>query len=1311
MADNTTSEQVPVDDPITDLRNQLREQSLFQHQTTQVLQRSIQHLAQSIESLKLSVPHHLQPPNNNQFTSATLQNTPSAALPNEPIANTSKRHLPLKIDLPKFDGADPHGWIFLMQEFFDYHDIPEEQRLSYVSFMVSGEASKWLRWMKNNNLLRSWPEFLDQVRLRFDSSHFEDFLGRLSKTCQATTVATYRAEYEKLLNKVTNVPEVVLISMFVAGLKSTIRREVQRTKPTTLIQAFSLASEVEAQQGELRGECYTCDQKWSRSHRCPNRSLLLMCSEDDNSSDVLQQLDEIDEQVLTGDCSSLNSMASPGTPRSLRLTGIIHNESLQGVTIQLHGEQSPRLTQVSYSHLFALLESDDVHSCFELSPVPPEESTAISPIQWPNDTPIEILTILQQHALVFELPRGLPPRRLFDHHIHLIPGSGPVNVRPYHYPHCQKSEIEKMVGDMLDTGIIRPSTSPFSSPVLLVKKKDGSFRFCVDYRALNKITIRDHFPIPTVDELFDELGLARFFTKLDLRSGYHQLRMAENDIFKTAFRTHDGHYEYLVMPFGLSNAPSTFQATMNHLFRPYLRKFVVVFFDDILVYSPTMELHVQHLEIVLTTLESQKFFVKVTKCLFCKTTVEYLGHIITNGTVNPDPAKIEAMVDWPQPVSIKQLRGFLGLTGYYRRFIHHYAQQLHLLQTSKKLGPRLQAASAYVRELYAIVEAVAKWRQYLLGSLFVIRTDHRSLKELLQQVIQTPEQQRYIQKLMGYHFVIEYKSGATNRVADALSRRTEETDVSLTTTSLFFALTQPIPSLLADIRNDNRTQPDLLGIHAQLETGNARPHIHSRDGILFFKQRYYISSSSHLKQVLLHEYHSTLMAGHCGVKRTLVLLCAVFYWEKMRGDVEEFIVACLVCQTTKYSTQPPAGPLQPLPIPSQVWEHVTMDFITGLPLSQGCTVIMVVVDRLTKYTHLGCLPPTFDAHKAAVVFVEIVVKLHGFPSSIVSDRDRIFLSHFWKELFRLSGTSLCHSTAYHPQTDGQSEVTNRGVEQYLRAFTHAKPAKWKTFLCWAEFCLNTSYHEHLKTSPFRALYGREPPNIPAYAQNSTTVPVVECLIQERHQLLRSLRENLRQAQYSMAQRANKKRRELTFQVGDLVLLKLQPYCQHSLARRFNQKLACRYYGPFPILERIGAVAYRLQLPDHVQIHPVFHVSLLRPFRGPDSTTIAPLPATLNDGRLVSIPIAIREHRQVLRHGVLEEQVLVQWSDGGPADATWEPATVFLAQYPNLHLEVEVNSKGGCDDTESAPITVSNNLPPRRSTRKRRYKQDNSFVYG
>nr|GMD03902.1 Retrotransposable element Tf2 [Ipomoea batatas] len=370
MAENTNSDQVPVDDPITDLRNQLREQALFQHQTTQVLQRSIQQLAQSIESIKLSVPPHLQPPNNALFTSATPQNSTSASLPNEPIANTHRRHLPLKIDLPKFDGADPHA----------------------------GEASEWLRWMKNNNLLRSWPEFLDQVRLRFDASHFEDFFGSIIKDLPSNhSHGIYRAEYEKLLNKVTNVPEVVLISMFVAGLKSTIRREVQRASPLTLIQAFSLASEVEAQQGELRMI---------------------------NSSDAFQQLDMVDEHVLTGDCSSLNSMADL-VPRVLF--------ALQGPSIMRVYRPSPPFRvyigngdslQCSHScpdvhyhykdicfrryYPFARrtittlnTESDDVHSCFELSPVPPEESTALSSTQWPDDIPPEILTILQQHALIF----------------------------------------------------------------------------------------------------------------------------------------------------------------------------------------------------------------------------------------------------------------------------------------------------------------------------------------------------------------------------------------------------------------------------------------------------------------------------------------------------------------------------------------------------------------------------------------------------------------------------------------------------------------------------------------------------------------------------------------------------------------------------------------------------------------------------------------------------------------------------------------------------------------------------------------------
>ncbi|KAL1555207.1 hypothetical protein AAHA92_15677 [Salvia divinorum] len=458
---------------------------------------------------------------------------------------------------------------------------------------------------------------------------------------------------------------------------------------------------------------------------------------------------------------------------------------------------SPSLPRQVSSHSFAAIMSHQgVAEMFELVHCPVTLAEPDSAMSFPPELPTAVLSALEAHSSVFQVPSGMPPARTFDHRIHLLPNSKPANVRPYRYPYFQKNEIERQVREMLDSGIIRPSQSPFSSPVLLIRKKDDTFRFCIDYRALNTATVPDHFPIPTTDELFDELGAARFFTKLDLRSGYHQIRMNTNDIYKTAFRTHDGHFEFLVMPFGLTNAPSTFQAAMNDIFRPLLRKFVIVFFDDILIYSPTVDEHGHHIRQVLSILSDHQFFVKLSKCTFCCSTVDNLGHLSSGGELKADPTKIAAMVAWPTPTSVKQLRGFLGLTGYYRRFISGYAMiaapltellrkdafiwsdaaedsftalkqamttahVLHLpdfdktfyLETdasdfgigavllqdnhplaffSKKLGPRRRVTSTYHKELYAIVEAVQKWRQYLLGREFIIRSDQKSLKELLQ---------------------------------------------------------------------------------------------------------------------------------------------------------------------------------------------------------------------------------------------------------------------------------------------------------------------------------------------------------------------------------------------------------------------------------------------------------------------------------------------------------------------------------------------------------------------------------------------------
>jgi hypothetical protein len=286
--------------------------------------------------------------------------------------------------------------------------------------------------------------------------------------------------------------------------------------------------------------------------------------------------------------------------------------------------------------------------------------------------PEDLQLLLKQFTVVFEEPTSLPPSRACDHEIPLIPGARPVNIRPYRYPPALKTEIEKHVEDMFKQGIIQPSSSLFSSPILLVKKKDGTYRFCVDFRHLNALTLKSKIPIPVFDQLMDEIGKASWFSNLDLRSGFHQILLKPGEEFKTAFQTHFGQYEFRVMAFGLSGAPGTFQGAMNATLAPGLQKFVIVFFDDILVYSETYADHLPHLRLLLQWLERDQWKLKLSKCKFAQRSIAYLGHIISGQGVSTDPSKVQAIVDWPVPRSIKELRSFLGLAGYYRKFVKHF---------------------------------------------------------------------------------------------------------------------------------------------------------------------------------------------------------------------------------------------------------------------------------------------------------------------------------------------------------------------------------------------------------------------------------------------------------------------------------------------------------------------------------------------------------------------------------------------------------------------------------------------------------------
>lgn len=877
-----------------------------------------------------------------------------------------------------------------------------------------------------------------------------------------------------------------------------------------------------------------------------------------------------------------------------------------------------------------------------------EANATLCQVTTGENTDYRLQELLGEFQEVFQEPKGLPPVRGCEHEITLVPNAAPVKLAAYRYSHDQKNVIEGLIEEMLETGIITPSSSPFASPVLLVPKKDSTWRFCVDYRDLNGITVKNRFPIPVIEDLFSELAGAKHFSKIDLRAGYHQVRMRAGDEYKTAFRTHQGLYEFRVMPFGLTNAPATFQALMNMVFKPYLRKHVLVFFYDILIYSKTVDSHLEHIKSVLTMMRKHNLYAKMSKCSFMQPQIEYLGHIITAEGLKTDLSKTEAVADWPKPQNLKAMRGFLGLAGYYRRFVRNYGtisrpltdmlkkdsfqwsneaeiafeqlkralcttpvlalpdfQKEFVIETdacyhgmgamlmqedrpiayfSKAFGKKHLGLSIYEKEFLSIINAVEKWKCYLLGRHFTIRTDHQSLRFLLDQKITTSIQQRGLMKLLGMDYTIQYKKGVDNKGADALSRKME--GEHSTVHAITVVTPRWVEQIIQSYENDVWAKDQLA---AMLVNPADFPDLTVVNGLLKYRGRWYIGSSGNLRQRLIVELHNSPVGGHSGQQGTYMRLKSMFYWNGLKRDVIEYVRACDTCQRCKDEHIHSPGLLQPLAIPEQAWSSISMDFIEGLPKSHNKEVVLVIIDRLTKYGHFLALSHPYTVEQVAEMFMENIYKLHGLPQDIVSDRDRVFVSQFWKGVFKAMGVKLSMSTAYHPHSDGQTERLNRCLETYLRCMTFQRPKQWVKWLHLAEFWYNSNHHSSLQLTPFQALYGYQPPMLSGVMAEGST----NDWIKERATIVSSLKENLRKAQQRMKHYAGKQRTERELQVGDMVYLKVQPYKQTSLAVRTNIKLASKFYGPYTVIERVGPVAYRLQMPLGTLIHPVFHISQLK----------------------------------------------------------------------------------------------------------------------
>lgn len=944
------------------------------------------------------------------------------------------------------------------------------------------------------------------------------------------------------------------------------------------------------------------------------------------------------------------------------------------------------------------------------------------------------------HVFGEEEARVLPPHREWDCKIDLIEG------KPYKkgsiWPLSREELVaqEEWIKEHLEKGFIRPSKSPLSTTTFFVPKKGDSgkldkIRLVVDYRYLNSITIKNRYPIPLIGNLTDQLKNAKVFTKMDLRYGYHLVRIAEGDEWKTAFATRYGQYEYTVMPLGLCNAPAVFQQMMNEIFFDLLDRGVVIYLDDILVYADN-EAELTRLTLdVLKRCNKWSLFVKPGKCAFKVQRVEFLGLIVFPGGLEMDPGKTDAIKTWPPPTNVTELQSFLGFCNFYRRFIKDFSRiarpmnnltqktsqwrwttlqeasfkqlkeqfdkgpvllhpdpekQFHvecdasgfaiggeLSQIgedgrrhpvafySKSMQPAERNYDIHDRELLAIVRCFQQWRHYLLGAKYqvVIKSDHKNLEIFRSTKVLTPRQVRWAEFLSWFDFVIVHQPGKESARTDALSRRADHrpTDKPELVHRIFDD-EQFLHAVMTVVYEDEAAL--LEGIrHITIHDDKVAPYIefitkskvkalegYTWDGRYLRRNgRIYVPEDEDLRHTALHLFHDTRMAGHRGPKATLELISRKYYWPGLAKQVDDYVAGCDTCQRVKAFTHAPYGPLEPLKTPDRKWTHISYDFITGLPLCEGKDAILVVVDRFSKGAHFIPCTTQETGESTARLFLDNVWKLHGTPEDAVSDRGTQFNNHFLKRLYELLGIHPSFSTAYHPQSDGQTERVNQILENYLRNYVSHRQDNWVELLPLAEWSYNNHASSTTGQSPFMLWYGEHPQFHPGAAREER-VPAAEELAKKIKDISEETKAMINIAQEWHKEQADKRRtEEPEWQIGDKAWLSRK----NIPTDRPSEKLDYRRLGPYEITEKIGTRAYRLKLPPTMKIHDVFHVSMLEKVTK-DNFNREPVPLP---------PVVVEGEEQYEVEEILNSRMfnrrfeyLVRWKGYGLGEASWEPST-------------------------------------------------------